>query len=61
MMDIIAVVNLIIAVARALDIDPEELAELFNERDKNQRIYDQLLQYQRILDQEAPHDPSSSV
>ena len=50
------ILNLVVAIARAMDIDPEELAALFNDREINQAFYDQLATYQRALDdQPAPH------
>ena len=44
------ILNLVVAIARAMDIDPEELAALFNDREINQAFYDQLATYQRALD-----------
>ena len=48
-------INFIIALARALGIDPDELSDRFNERDENQAYYEQLIMYQRINDE----DPST--
>lgn len=52
-MDEIALLNLVIALARKAGIDPEELAELFNERDDNQAYLDQLVSYQHALDKKT--------
>ena len=49
-MDNDSILNLIVALARALNLDPGEVAELFNEREDNQAYWDQLVAYQRTLD-----------
>ena len=54
-MDNIGILNLLVAIARALDIDPEELAEAFNQRNENQKFYDALLRWQAIGDRNPVH------
>lgn len=42
-MDSVAILKLLIALARALDIDPMMLAAMFNDGAGNQKYYDELL------------------
>ncbi len=52
-MDIASLINLIVALARVMKVDPKDLALAFNERDKNQKYWMEVIEFQGLLDKKA--------